>query len=201
MLFPAPYWSILAAVGALGFVVAATNRSTRCLAAIPLAVLLVNLLHFAGAKRCPYPRVCGYFLPLMLIGLGLLAERAVAAFGGGRRPVVGGCLALISSAAVVLLCPPSAIATKVVDVAPGDALAGAGGLSVPASLVALAAFLCGAAAGGRIGARFGDRRFEHLRAANSVTALLLVAAAVLAAVVGQPRTSLVTRQSWLRRSG
>ncbi len=62
----------------------------------------------------------------------------------------------------------------------GFALAGAGGLSVPASLVALAAFLCGAAAGGRIGARFGDRRFAHLRAANSVTATLLVAAAGLA---------------------
>jgi uncharacterized membrane protein YoaK (UPF0700 family) len=71
----------------------------------------------------------------------------------------------------------------------GFALAGAGGLSVPASLVALAAFLCGAAAGGRIGARFGDRRFAHLRAANSVTATLLVAVAVLAAVVGQPLSS------------
>ncbi len=74
----------------------------------------------------------------------------------------------------------------------GFALAGAGGLSVPASLVALAAFLCGAAAGGRIGARFGDRRFAHLRAANSVTATLLVAAAVLAAIAGQPPSS------WLR---
>ena len=71
----------------------------------------------------------------------------------------------------------------------GFALAGAGGLSVPASLVALAAFLCGAAAGGRIGARFGDRRFAHLRAANSVTAALLVAAAVLAAIAGQPPSS------------
>ena len=71
----------------------------------------------------------------------------------------------------------------------GFALAGARGLSVPASLVALAAFLCGAAAGGRIGARVGDRRFAHLRAANSVTATLLVAAAVLAAVVGLPVSS------------
>jgi uncharacterized membrane protein YoaK (UPF0700 family) len=65
----------------------------------------------------------------------------------------------------------------------GFALAGAGGLSVPASLVALAAFLCGAAAGGRIGARVGDRRFAHLRAANSVTA------ALLAAIAGQPSSS------------
>ena len=62
----------------------------------------------------------------------------------------------------------------------GFALAGAGGLSVPASLVALAAFLCGAAAGGRIGARFGNRQFAHLRAANSVTAALLLAAMALA---------------------
>jgi len=71
----------------------------------------------------------------------------------------------------------------------GFALAGAGGLSVPASLVALGAFLCGAAAGGRIGARFGDRRSAHLRAANSVTATLLVAAALLAAILGQPLSS------------
>ena len=71
----------------------------------------------------------------------------------------------------------------------GFALAATGGLSVPASLVALAAFLCGAAAGGRIGARFGDRRFAHLRAADSVTATLLVAAAVLAAIAGLPVSS------------
>lgn len=43
--------------------------------------------------------------------------------------------------------------------------------------------------GGRIGARFGDRRFAHLRSANSVTATLLVAAAVLAAIVGLPVSS------------
>ena len=43
--------------------------------------------------------------------------------------------------------------------------------------------------GGRIGARFGDRRFAHLRAANSVTATLLVAAAVLAAIAGLPLSS------------
>jgi uncharacterized membrane protein YoaK (UPF0700 family) len=71
----------------------------------------------------------------------------------------------------------------------GFALAGAGGLSVSASLVALAAFLCGAGAGGRIGARFGDRRFAHLRAANSVTVVLLAAATVLAAIIGQPLSS------------
>ena len=55
--------------------------------------------------------------------------------------------------------------------------------------MALAAFLCGAGAGGRIGARFGDRRFAHLRAANSVTVVLLAAATVLAAIIGQPLSS------------
>ena len=68
----------------------------------------------------------------------------------------------------------------------GFAIAGAGGLSVPASLVALAAFLVGAGAGGRIGRRFRDRRGLHLRAATAVSAALVLAGVVVAAVGGQP---------------
>ncbi|MFI6580214.1 YoaK family protein [Embleya sp. NPDC050493] len=68
----------------------------------------------------------------------------------------------------------------------GFALAGAPGLSVAASMAALAAFLVGAAAGGRLGATFGDRRLHLLRLGCTLQAVpIAVALAVAAAVSGQ----------------
>jgi uncharacterized membrane protein YoaK (UPF0700 family) len=68
----------------------------------------------------------------------------------------------------------------------GFALAGAHGLSAAASLVALAAFLAGAVAGGRLGVRASAHRGLQLRAVTSVAGSLLVVAAVIAAAAGQP---------------
>ena len=68
----------------------------------------------------------------------------------------------------------------------GFAVAGAPGLSVPASLAALGAFLAGALAGGRIGVRTGAHRGWHLRAATATSASLVLIAVVLAAVAGEP---------------
>jgi uncharacterized membrane protein YoaK (UPF0700 family) len=68
----------------------------------------------------------------------------------------------------------------------GFALAGAPGLSVPASLAALAAFLLGALAGGRIGARVGGHRGRHLRTAAACAAPLLLIAFLVAVLAGQP---------------
>jgi uncharacterized membrane protein YoaK (UPF0700 family) len=68
----------------------------------------------------------------------------------------------------------------------GFALAGAPGLSVPASLAALAAFLLGALAGGRIATYLGEHRGRHLRAAAACAAPLLLIAFVVAAIAGQP---------------
>jgi uncharacterized membrane protein YoaK (UPF0700 family) len=68
----------------------------------------------------------------------------------------------------------------------GFALAGAPGLSVPASLAALAAFLLGALAGGRIGTRLSVHRGRHLRAATACAAPLLLIACIVAAIAGQP---------------
>src|SRR5438309_10412863 len=59
----------------------------------------------------------------------------------------------------------------------GFALAGASGLSAPASLAALAAFLLGALVGGRIAVRSKAHRGRHLR-----TAMATAAASVLLAV-------------------
>jgi uncharacterized membrane protein YoaK (UPF0700 family) len=68
----------------------------------------------------------------------------------------------------------------------GFALAGASSLSALASLAALGAFLIGGVAGGRIAIRCKAHRGRHLRTATAAAVPLLVLAAVLAAIVGQP---------------
>jgi uncharacterized membrane protein YoaK (UPF0700 family) len=68
----------------------------------------------------------------------------------------------------------------------GFAIAGAPGLSVWASLVAMGAFLAGAVAGGRLGARMGAHRGRNLSAAATISASLVALAVVLAAIAGQP---------------
>jgi uncharacterized membrane protein YoaK (UPF0700 family) len=68
----------------------------------------------------------------------------------------------------------------------GFALAGAHGLSATASIVALAAFLAGALAGGRLVVATGPHRGRQLVAVSSAAGSLLVLAAIAAAVVGQP---------------
>jgi uncharacterized membrane protein YoaK (UPF0700 family) len=68
----------------------------------------------------------------------------------------------------------------------GFALAGAPGLSAPASLAALGAFLIGAVAGGRIAVSAREHRGRHLRTAMTVAAASLLVAVALAAIVGQP---------------
>lgn len=68
----------------------------------------------------------------------------------------------------------------------GFALAGAPGLSAPASLAALGAFLLGALAGGRIARRSDKHRGRHLRTAAAIAVLPLMLAVILAALIGQP---------------
>jgi len=68
----------------------------------------------------------------------------------------------------------------------GFALAGAPGLSAPASLAALGAFLLGALAGGRIAVRSGEHRGRHLWTATTVAVAALLLAVILAAIIGQP---------------
>ena len=67
----------------------------------------------------------------------------------------------------------------------GFAAAGAGGLSVPGSLLALGFFLCGGIAAGRLAGRLGDERRHVLRLAVTVELILATTAVVIAAVVGQ----------------
>jgi uncharacterized membrane protein YoaK (UPF0700 family) len=62
----------------------------------------------------------------------------------------------------------------------GFGIAGAGGISIWASLTALGSFLVGGVVGGRIGARWSTDRGRHLTA-TTTTELLLVAAALAVA--------------------
>ncbi len=67
----------------------------------------------------------------------------------------------------------------------GFALAGAGGLSAVASILALAAFLLGALAGGWLGAHHLHRG-RLLRAANAIQATLLLVALLLSITADKP---------------
>jgi len=63
----------------------------------------------------------------------------------------------------------------------GFAAAGAAGLSVPGSLLALGFFLCGGVAAGRLAGRLGDDRRHVLQVAVAVELVLATAAVVVAA--------------------
>jgi uncharacterized membrane protein YoaK (UPF0700 family) len=69
------------------------------------------------------------------------------------------------------------------------AAAGVGGLSITASLAAIAAFVLGALIGGRAGVRLGAPRGRYLGAVAGLGALLAALATVAAVVAGQPVSS------------
>ncbi len=66
----------------------------------------------------------------------------------------------------------------------GFGIAGAGGISIWASLTALGSFLLGGLAGGRIGARCSDNRARQLTLTTMIESLLVAGALVVAALSG-----------------
>ena len=76
----------------------------------------------------------------------------------------------------------------------GFGIAGAGGISVWASLTALGSFLVGGVVGGRVGARWSTNRGRHLTA-TTATELLLVAAALAVAAFSPDRIGTESRYS------
>jgi uncharacterized membrane protein YoaK (UPF0700 family) len=68
----------------------------------------------------------------------------------------------------------------------GFALAGAGGLSVAASLVALGSFLAGALAGGWIGGRTPDHRGRMLGSATAAQGALIAVSLIVALATSEP---------------
>jgi len=68
----------------------------------------------------------------------------------------------------------------------GFAIAGAKGLSAPASLLAIASFIAGSVAGGRLGVHYAEHRLQLLRTALGVQLVVVAAAAAVAALEGDP---------------
>ncbi len=66
----------------------------------------------------------------------------------------------------------------------GFSAAGASGLSVGGSLIALACFLPGGVVAGRLAARVGNRRLHQLRAATGIQVILFACAIPIAVVAG-----------------
>jgi uncharacterized membrane protein YoaK (UPF0700 family) len=69
----------------------------------------------------------------------------------------------------------------------GFAIAGASGLSAASSLVAIAAFLAGAFAGGALGTRLAAHRGHLLRAATGIQACLVTVALLVALLASHPQ--------------
>src|SRR3954453_10675696 len=65
----------------------------------------------------------------------------------------------------------------------GFGIAGSGGLPVVAPLISLGAFLFGAACGGVLADRLGERHAQHIARALAIEVSLIGAAAILAAAV------------------
>ncbi len=68
----------------------------------------------------------------------------------------------------------------------GFAIAGAKGLSAPASLLAIASFIAGSVVGGRLGVHYAEQRLQLLRTALGVQLVVVAAAAAVAALEGDP---------------
>jgi hypothetical protein len=79
-LFPSAGWKIFAAAGVVGLLLSYRHPWGRALLATFGVSLLVSLAHVAVSHRFPYPRVCGYVLPPILIGFGCLVQRVCDVF-------------------------------------------------------------------------------------------------------------------------
>ena len=78
-LFPTLGWQIVAGVGVFGWLLMLSDRETRAVGLIAVAVVAVSLLHFAGTHKVPYPRTCGYVLPLLVLGAAFAVEQLLGA--------------------------------------------------------------------------------------------------------------------------
>jgi hypothetical protein len=75
--FPNLAWKVFAVLGIAGIVALVVSRRDRTLGAIAVATFVVSLAHFELARRIPYPRACGFYLPSIILGAAYLVERVV----------------------------------------------------------------------------------------------------------------------------
>ncbi len=99
--FPSWPWMALAGVGCIGIFATLASPRYRFLGVIVLAIITFNALHFLLAKRAPYARGWGYYIPLFLIGTAYVVECAVRSL---PRPAYrAGLWVCLAAASVVLI--------------------------------------------------------------------------------------------------
>ena len=102
-LFPSTGWKLFAGAGVVGLFTSWRQPWGKVLLGMFVASLLVSLAHAAVSQRFPYPRVCGFCLPPILIGFGCLVHRLCEVFTS--RVLTGlawaGCLLIV----LVLIAP------------------------------------------------------------------------------------------------
>jgi hypothetical protein len=103
--FPTPAWKVFGVLGGVGWVLLVAGRRYPFWAALAVLVLAINLAHFLLARKLPYERATGHFLPLALLGAAYLVELAVRAAGPPRQRVL---LWAAFAGATLFLIVPSA---------------------------------------------------------------------------------------------
>ena len=74
-LLPNARWMTIGVAGAWGWILMTRRPATRPLGLACLLTLLVSAVHFLLARKFPYARTCGYFLPLLILGVTHVVER------------------------------------------------------------------------------------------------------------------------------
>ncbi len=69
-LFPGLGWKIFAGLGLLGLLLPGKDRRLQWVTVLTIMTCGISLLHFILARKLPYGRVAGYFLPLVFLGIG-----------------------------------------------------------------------------------------------------------------------------------
>jgi hypothetical protein len=108
-LFPSAGWKVFAGAGVAGLLLSYRQPWGKLLIATFGISLLMILAHVAVSHRFPYPRVCGYVLPPILIGFGCLVQRmcdALASRWLAGLAWAGGALATLALVIVGSWGPP-----------------------------------------------------------------------------------------------
>ncbi len=101
-LFPNAAWALVGIAGVIGWCFLCLNARTRHLGVVCVLSASISLAHFGVAQKLPYARTCGYFLPLVTLGAGYLAELVLRRVADHLKPIVTGA-AVIGVSLLVLL--------------------------------------------------------------------------------------------------
>jgi hypothetical protein len=101
-LFPNPVWGLVGAAGVVGWYLMWRDTRTRHLGAVCILTAVISLAHFVVARKLPYGRTCGYFLPLVTLGATHLAELGLRRVADRLQPIITGA-AIIGAGLLVMV--------------------------------------------------------------------------------------------------